>query len=494
MVFSDTERVAPRWLPVRFDELERTTAGVLEARDRPLNALGHFAIWANLGAGLYLMIVGAWLVPALSIPQAVVVVMIGAALGSALVAIAVWLGASANRPGVVLARGALGESGANLYGVLASFRHLAWGALQLAIASEIAAAAMGRQGLGGGRPLWAAIFGALVLGMVLIGPATLIRRWLVPSAVITAIIAVVFTYSAWSGFGVQPMVQREPVGGWPGMTGAVDLVAVLALMWLPVAIDVGRLGSPRHAGISAFGGLAAMTVWFVLIGVLFVPAVDGRDIAGFLLATPAGNLALVLILVLELDGAAISLYSLASTARGWIPKADAAVPATIGGAAVFALGAAVLDPFDFGDAFLLLGAAFAPLLGVLLAWMLVRNWWLETSARTRLGPDGRVQIITGSMSPPAFGGALAWALGFLLYNWAAPLDVPVWTAVMSTVFDDVLGLPFPAGIPGLSATVLGFVAAFLVTAAASTLRRKSFRDDSTSMKNASVSAEEVGTR
>ncbi len=466
MALLDADRVSTHGLPFRFDELERTTSGALDAAVRPLGPLGHFAIWANLGAGLYLMIVGAWLVPALSIPQAVFAVLIGTALGSTLVAIGVWLGASENRPGVALHRGALGESGANLYGVLASCRHLAWGALQLAIAAEIAAAAMGRQGLGGGRPLWAAIFGALVLVMVLIGPATLIRRWLVPSVVITAIIAIVFTYSAWSGFGVQALIQREPTGGWPGMTGAVDLIAVLPLMWLPVAIDVGRLGAPRWAGVSAFLGLGTMTAWFVLIGVLFVPAVDGRDLSGFLLATPAGSIALLLILVVELDGAAVSLYSLASTARGWMPKADAAVPATIG-------GAAVSDPFDFGDAFLLLGAAFAPLLGALLG--------------ARVG-----RRISGRARPPLLGGALAWAIGFLLYNWAAPLDVPVWTPAMSTLFGDLLGLPFPAGIPGLSATVLSFGAAFLLTGAAVTLPQWSSGGGSKLGKDASVAVGEVG--
>ncbi len=461
MALLDAVRAPTHRLPFRFDELERTTSGAVDTALRPLGRLGHVAVWANLGAGLYLMIVGAWLVPALSIPQAVFAVLIGAALGASLVAIAVWLGASENRTGIDLHRDALGQSGAHLYGVMASFRHLAWGALQLAIAAEIVAAAMGRQGLGGGRPLWAAIFGALVLIMVLIGPATLVRRWLVPSVVITVIIALVFAYSAWSGFGVQTMIQREPVGGWPGMTGAIDLIAVLALMWLPVAMDVGRLGAPRHAGISAFLGLGTMIVWFALIGVLFVPAVDGRDIAGFLLATPAGSLALLLVVVVELDGAVVSLYSFTSTARGWLPKANTAVPATIGGAVVFAVGAAVLDPFDFGDAFLLFGAAFAPLLGALLG--------------ARLG-----RRISGRTRPPLLGGAFAWAMGFLLYNWAAPLDVPVWTSAMSSLFAGLLGLPFPAGIPGLSATVLGFGIAMLLTGAAVTLPLWSPKADSTS--------------
>ncbi|OGO51949.1 MAG: hypothetical protein A2148_04700 [Chloroflexi bacterium RBG_16_68_14] len=469
-----------RRLPLQFDELERTTAGALAAPDRPLGVRGHLALWANLGSGLYLLVVGAWLVPALSIPQAVIAALIGAGLGAALVAVAVRLGAAENRPGVVLHRGVLGESGAHLYGALACFRHLAWGALQLAIAAELAAAVMGRQGLGGGRPLWAAIFGALVLLMVLAGPATVTRRWLVPSALLTLLIAVVFTYSAWSDFGVPTMLLREASGGWPSMTAAVDIVAAVALIWLPVATDLGRLGKPRRAGMAAFAGLAGMTAWFVLLGVLFIPAVNGRDLAGFLLATPAGALALLLVIVLELDGAFVSLYGLASTARAWAPKADAALPAVVGGAAVFVLGAAFIDPFDYGDALLLLGAAFAPLLGVLLGFRAVRHWWLRASAKTRLLPDGRVEIIAGSISPPAPGGAVAWALGFLLYNWAAPLELPAWTAAMSALFHDFLGLPFPADVPGLSATALGFVVAFVVAVgtAGLWLRRSALREGS----------------
>ena len=467
MALLDLERRArPHPGLLTFDELKRTTAGALAAADRPLGPLGHMALWANLGAGLYLLVVGAWLVPALSIPQAIIATIVGACLGSALVAVAVRLGAVENRPGLVLHRGALGESGANLYGILAGFRHLAWGAIQLAIAAEVAAAVMARQGLGGGRPLWAAIFGVLVLLLVLAGPATVLRRWLVPSVALTILIAVVFAYSAWSDFGVPAMLRREPAGGWPGMTGAVDIVAALALISLPVASDLGRLGAARRVGAAAFAGLAGMTAWFVLLGVLFVPAVDGRDLAGLLLATPAGVLALLLLVVLELDGVFVSLYGLASTVRAWAPKADAALPAAVGGAALIALGAALLDPFAYGDVLLLLGAAFAPLLGVLLAVRLVRRWWLQTTAKSWLRPDGQVEIITGSVSPPALGGAVAWAFGFLLYNWAAPLEVPAWTAAMSALFHDVLRLPFPADVPGLSATALGFSAAFVVAAMA----------------------------
>ena len=122
MALLDLERRArPHPGLLTFDELKRTTAGALAAADRPLGPLGHMALWANLGAGLYLLVVGAWLVPALSISQAIVATVIGAALGSAMVAAAVRLGAAENLPGVVLHRGALGESGANLYGVLASF-------------------------------------------------------------------------------------------------------------------------------------------------------------------------------------------------------------------------------------------------------------------------------------------------------------------------------------------------------------------------------------
>jgi NCS1 family nucleobase:cation symporter-1 len=453
MALAGARRGAFVWRRLRFDELERTTSGALAASDRPLQALGHLALWANLGAGLYLLIVGAWLTPALSIPQAVAATIIGAAMGAAIVAGAAHLGATENRPAIVLHRGALGESGANLYGVLACLRHLVFGALLLGVVADVAGSVMSRYGVEGGRPLWAVLLGLLVLLMVLAGPATTARRWLVPSAALTLVIAIVFTYSAWSGFGVPAMLTREPAGGWPSMTGAVDIVAAVALVALPAATDVGRLGSARRAGVATFAGLAGMTAWFVLLGAIFVPAVDGRDLAGFLLATPVSALALLLLAVLELDAAFVSLYSLASTVRGWAPKSNAALPAVLGGACVFVLGAALLDPFAYGDTLLLLGAAFAPLFGVLLGARAARRW-------------------VGYGPPPRLGGVLAWGAGFLLYNWASPLTVPAWTPAMSALFHDLLRLPFPAGVLGLSATALAFAAAFALSAASTAVRAR----------------------
>ena len=53
MALLDLGSEAPaRRLPLRFDELERTTAEALADADRPLGALGHLALWANLGTGL----------------------------------------------------------------------------------------------------------------------------------------------------------------------------------------------------------------------------------------------------------------------------------------------------------------------------------------------------------------------------------------------------------------------------------------------------------
>jgi purine-cytosine permease-like protein len=438
-----------RWtadrLPVLpFQQLEQTTIGAVAAADRPLGVLGHGAVWASLGSGLYLIVVGAWLVPALSISQAIIATAVGAALGSALVALAVHIGATENRPAVVLHRGTLGDTGASLYGGLAMFRHVAWGAIQIAIAAELMAAVAERNGFDVGRGFWAAVIGGLVLLMLIGGPATVLKRWVVPSAGLVVLVAVVMTYSAWSDFGVPSMLFREPSGGWPGMTGAIDLVAALAILWLPVAADVGRLGRPRRAWPAAFAGLAAMTAWFVLIGILFVPAVDGEDVAGFLLSTPLGLMAILLVILLELDGAFVSLYALVSTTRGWFPKADAAGHLAVAGAAAFIVGGTLLDPFEHADAMLLLGAAFIPLLGVLLGTRVARR--------------------AGSTRPAPAGGALAWGLGFLLYNWASPLHVPGWSDAWSAFLHGWLGLPFPAGVPGLSATALGFVASFVASA------------------------------
>jgi purine-cytosine permease-like protein len=456
MALLETGRAAAgRW--AWGGELERTTRGALAADDRPLGVTGHAAVWAGLGSGLYLLVVGAWLVPALSLAWAVAATAIGAALGAALVGLAVRLGATENRPAVVLHRGALGEMGASLYASVAIVRHLAWSAIQLAIAATLAAAIAERQGFAGGRGVWAAAFGVILLLMAL-HPTTVVRRWLVPGAGLACVFAIGFAYSAWSDFGIPAMLERESAAEWPTVTQGVDLVAAAALVWLPVAIDLGRFGTGRGAAASAVAGLGTMTAWFVLIGVLFVPAVDGGDLAGLLLSTPLSTLAILVVIVLELDGAFVSVYALASTARGWLPRTDPAVPAVVGGTAVAAAGAALLDPFAHGDALLLLGAAFAPLLGVLLGARAARRSF-------------------GYARPLAGGGAAAWSLGFLLYNWTAPLDVPRWTDAMSGLFHGLLRLPFPASAPGLSATVLAFAASFVAALGASALPSRSHTEE-----------------
>ena len=78
-----------------------------------------------------------------------------------------------------------------------------------------------------------------------------------------------------------------------------------------------------------------------------------------------------------------------------------------------------------------------------------------------------------------------------MWSWAGPLEIPVWTAAMSFLFSDLLGLPFPAGVPGLGATVLSFGVAFLLTGVAVTLPRWSLRGGSKSMKDTIVTVEKV---
>src|SRR3990172_11669009 len=53
---------------------------------RSLGFLDHFALWASLGASLYLMPFGALLVPALSIEQALLATVVAGLLGGLLIA------------------------------------------------------------------------------------------------------------------------------------------------------------------------------------------------------------------------------------------------------------------------------------------------------------------------------------------------------------------------------------------------------------------------
>ena len=92
---------------------ERTPSWGIEPvpeRLRVLGALDTGLLWGSLGMSLLVLVAGTVLVPALSLRQALLAILVGGVVGNLMLALAALIGTDARVPGMVLLRAPLGRT------------------------------------------------------------------------------------------------------------------------------------------------------------------------------------------------------------------------------------------------------------------------------------------------------------------------------------------------------------------------------------------------
>jgi hypothetical protein len=130
-------------------------------RLRVLGGLDTGLLWGNLGVSLLVVVAGAALVPALSLPDALIAIAVGCLIGNLMLGVAGGIGADARVPGMVLLRAPLGRRGSYLPTVVNVLQGIGWSVFELLIIATAAAALSDE--LFGFRAqwLWTIVFGAL---------------------------------------------------------------------------------------------------------------------------------------------------------------------------------------------------------------------------------------------------------------------------------------------------------------------------------------------
>ncbi|HJS48968.1 MAG TPA: cytosine permease, partial [Gaiellaceae bacterium] len=147
------------------------------ARLHVLSGLDTGLLWGNLGISLLVIVAGAALVPALSLPDALVAIVVGCLIGNLMLAVAGAIGADARVPGMVLMRAPLGQRGSYVPTGINVVQAIGWSVFELLIIAT-AAAALSDELFGfRARWLWTLVFGALALALALLGPIGFVRRF-----------------------------------------------------------------------------------------------------------------------------------------------------------------------------------------------------------------------------------------------------------------------------------------------------------------------------
>src|SRR6195952_2354861 len=224
-----------------------------EAPPRTLGLLDQLGFWGNLGVSLLgfagaLSILPPFGVEPLSLPAAVTAIVVGSALGGAILGTSLVLGARAGAPAMVLLRGLLGAKASILPTILNIAQCIGWAVFELLVISA------GLQALTGDLlPRWLCVVlaGAVTTALTIwpLGAIRVLRRYV--SVLVVLALGVL-------AVGLLRNPVPEITGSWQGFWLAVDAAVALTISWVPLGADYSRPSrtdpAALHGGVCAYGG------------------------------------------------------------------------------------------------------------------------------------------------------------------------------------------------------------------------------------------------
>ncbi len=436
------------------------------AAQRRLGALDLAVLWGDLGVGLLVLVAGAFLVPGLGTGEAMLAIVAGSAIGSALLALAAYLSTDAGVPTMVLTRATLGLAGSAVPTVLNVVQLVGWTSFELIVMAQLANA-LTRAAFGiDAYPVWAAFFGVFCTALALGGPLVVVRQWLERFAVWVMLLTTVglFTFLAtrYDLGGILAARGTGELSFWAG----VDLVVSLPISWFPLVADYNRFAKDRRASFwGTFGGYFFANVAFFALGALLVLALEtdplglNEQLVVALSAYALGWVALLVVLVDETDQGFADIYSAAVSAQNLLSRVSQRALIVLVGAIGLILSI-VLRTSDYEGFLLLLGSVFVPLLAIIAAHhFIVRPGRIDRAA---LFPS------RATLNIPA---VIVWAIGFVLYQWISPTTFGPWEDAFGAAVG-ALTLPYPLASP-VGATIPSFLIAGALYAIVGRLVRRS---------------------
>src|SRR5215212_1675586 len=433
---------------------EKTPSWGIEPVPERLRVLGlvdTMLLWSNLSVSLLVIVLGAVLVPALSLPDALIAIVVGAIAGNLLLGLAGLIGADARVPGMVVLRAPLGRRGSYAPTLVNVAQNLGWSTFELIVIST-AAAALSRKVFGfEGRWLWALLFRLVAVALALLGPIGFVRRYVRKFAVWAVVASMIYlTWWVLDKSNLHAFWRAHGTGGL-SLGSGIDLVIGSIISWTPLAADYTRFSRDRRSAFFGTGiGYFVPTLWCFGLGTLLVLSRNVTDAADVPAAVAAGGavsaFALLALTVDESDEAFADIYSTAVSIQNVLPRVSQRL-LIIAVSAAATVGAIAIDLRSYQSFLFLLGSVFVPLFGVLLAdWLLAGAHYRERDFFS--GPAVRVEQIA------------AWLVGFALYQWLSPQGPGWWT--------DLVAHSHP-GHTSWTASLPSFAAAFVLATAAGLL-------------------------
>ena len=416
-----------------------------EPAPRTLGARDQAALWGSLGVTLTIPAAAVFVVrpfgtDPLPLIGAFAAIVVGVTLGSLVLGAAAVPGAATGQPAMVVLRGLFGRRGSLFPTLLNIAQCIGWTSVEILVIASAAAAVMG-----GPTQVWIVIAAVVATAMALrpIGIIKVIRRyalWAVFAATVYLLVGV-----------LREGLIGTSDGSWSGFWLAVDVAIALPVSWAPLVADYSRHSkSTRKAFVGTFGGYTASGIVYFALGALALFTSIGKDQSGdpyafsqALLAIPLGAIALLILIVDEVDEAFANIYSTVASLQnlrgGWNRQRLAIAVGIV--ALILALA---VDVVGYESFLFLIGSVFVPLFAVVIV-----DWFLVSKGQWNLDNN----------SPLRWSSVISWALGFVTYQLINPGSAPVWSDLWISVRENLNFSP-PLWA---SASIASFVVAAVAT-------------------------------
>ena len=379
--------------------------------DRTLGFTDQFGLWASLAVTLTIPAAAVFVVDPIGAGPmgflaTATAIVLGTLVGSALLGAVAVAGTLSGRPTMAMLRGVIGDRAAWLPTVLNIAQCVGWASIEVLVMTEVATA-LTDDAL---RPLWAVVAGGVALLMALrpLQSIRLVRKYLVALVAVATVLLIVGL--------LREGAAGADTGSWTGFWPAFDIVLSLPVSWAPLVADYSRHARNARGAFwgTALGFASAGSVYFAM-GALAVFTISGAATAytatefiPALLAVPAGVLALIILLLDEVDEAFANIYSTSVSVENLTGRLPRPVVATV--VAVLATAAALSFDLIAYESFLFaIGAVFVPLTVVVVTWVfgVHRGRYQQAAATPWL--------------------LLPWAAGLVTYQLLAPGFAPLWS-------------------------------------------------------------------
>lgn len=402
--------------------------------ERNLSGPDFFLLWAGAAVSLAEIWAGGTLVP-LGFIGGLLVILIGHLIGNTPMAVSGLIGSRHGVPAIISTRGALGNRGSLLPAVLNVVQLVGWTAVMLWVGGHAAASVTRSSTLNATG--WIVIMGVLTTLWALGGHR--FWKWLQRIGVVLLLaLSVAMTWLVLKEYGLRGLLAVERSPELSFMLG-LDLVIAMPISWMPLVSDYSRYARRDRSSLwGTWWGYFLVSSWMYAVGLCAGLATRSAtpDAMVLDLMQARGLLAPALLIVLlsTFTTTFLDIYSNAVSMQSILPKA-AERPLVVVGGALGTLIAVFFPATQYENFLLLIGSAFCPLFGVVLAdyFLLKRGRY----AAEDLFRKGRYWYFHG-VNLWALG---AWLGGFLLYQLAAHRH---W--------------PCGSSIPGMAAAALLYVA------------------------------------